>query len=730
MAEPVSIKEKSLEDLEREITCAICHEHYTEPKVLPCLHYYCKKCILRLAHRTLSGKPFHCPECRCEATLPEGGVDNLKTAFFANRLKSKVTTLQRAQGKVEVKCELCTTAPSTAEAFCRQCASFICEKCVVMHREIKTFLTHEVASLEDLKHGRAKPIAVKEPPSELCQVHKQPFILFCFDCVHLICQHCTLKDHKDHNYEFTNIAAVHAKTKLLESLQPLKDQYLKITKVMGKIHTISLEVKAQKESAIHSICESFKELHHILEQREKELVEDTVATAQEKLDKLSEQEKSLSLASAELQSVVDYTERCVSLSTDNELISTKSKVQQKIQEHSKSKRNLEPVEEADMAVETTLAKALQQLCLTQANVTPYVDPTKCTVDLTAPAEVGKSYVGTLTTKLSNGKPNNIKKCRVTCNIKSLYNEESTDCEIDKNGPGRFHIKYTPAVRGCHELSVLVYGQHIRGSPFPLYVSIHPTQLGQPVKVWTGIKSPIGITANSRGEILVASYIGTPSIVKYNRKDERVDLVEKSGLVNPCCLACDDEDNVYCVDDASCKILTCDDKGGNVQLHEVQLQKTSSGRGTLRIFDNKIYIAENSLLGIIKVYDKQLTLIQTIKHRNMAVTDVSTDAHRNIYAVDCLNVCIHVFSEDSTHLRSVEIHEIYKPQGMCVERQYMYVTDVRRHCLCVFSTEGTLVASVGLKGQAEGNFNWPCHVYVDTHGIVYVTDHINNRIQSF
>ena len=58
-----------------------------------------------------SGKPFRCPECRCEATLPEGSVDNLKIDFFAaNRLKSKVTTLQRAHGKVEVKCELCTAS--------------------------------------------------------------------------------------------------------------------------------------------------------------------------------------------------------------------------------------------------------------------------------------------------------------------------------------------------------------------------------------------------------------------------------------------------------------------------------------------------------------------------------------------------------------------------------------------------------------------------------------------
>jgi len=42
MAVHESVEKKSLEELESEITCLICQEHYTEPKILPCLHYYCK----------------------------------------------------------------------------------------------------------------------------------------------------------------------------------------------------------------------------------------------------------------------------------------------------------------------------------------------------------------------------------------------------------------------------------------------------------------------------------------------------------------------------------------------------------------------------------------------------------------------------------------------------------------------------------------------------------------
>ena len=33
----LKLEEKSLEKLEQEITCSVCQEYYTEPKVLPCL---------------------------------------------------------------------------------------------------------------------------------------------------------------------------------------------------------------------------------------------------------------------------------------------------------------------------------------------------------------------------------------------------------------------------------------------------------------------------------------------------------------------------------------------------------------------------------------------------------------------------------------------------------------------------------------------------------------------
>ena len=387
MAEGIVVEGKTVEELEREITCGICQEHYTEPKVLPCLHYYCKKCVLRLALRTGTGtgKPFSCPECCCEATLPEGGVDELKTAFFVNRLKTTVSTMERAHGKVEVKCELCSDSGGKAEAFCRQCAMFICKDCIEHHKRLKPFLTHEVALLEDLKQGRAKPIVVKEDPvSVKCPDHDEPLVIYCFDCDMLICRDCTLRDHRDHNFEFSKKAAATTKSNLLEKLEPLKTQSSSLSHAVEEVRTTKQELEAQRYTVANTIKTSFKELRDILDNCERELLGEADRLIQEKMDRLSVQEKTLSLASAEVQSVVDYTEQCVRHCTNNEVMSTHAeiriRIEREIEEHCKSGRSLEPVEEVDIGVEVRCDEALQQLCQIQANIIQLpIDPAKCTV---------------------------------------------------------------------------------------------------------------------------------------------------------------------------------------------------------------------------------------------------------------------------------------------------------------------------------------------------------------
>ena len=746
MAEGIVIEGKSLEELEREITCGICQEHYTEPKALPCLHYYCKKCVLRLALRTGTGKPFSCPECRCESTLPEGGVDELKTAFFVSRLKTTVSTMERAHGRVEVKCELCSDSGDKAEAFCRQCAMFICKECIKQHKRMKPFLSHEVASLEELKQGRAKPIIVKEAPTEKCPDHEEPLIIFCFDCESLICHHCTAKDHREHNFEFCKKAAPKTKENLLGKLESLKNQRESLAQAVDNIQITKQELNENGDAVADSIQTSFKELREILDKREQELLGEAAGMVQQKMHKLSVQEKNLSLASAEVQSVVDYTEQCVRYCTDNEVMrmhaEIRRRLEREIDERSKSGRSLEPEEDVDIGVEVRCAETLQQLCQTQASIIqPPIDSAKCTVSMedSTKHEVKKTSHSTLSlvTGLSSNKISR-RHCKVSCSLRSLYNNVIADCKVNQTGAGQYSIQYTPTVRGRHELTVSVDGQQVVGSPFPVFVSIPPTQLGEPVKMWTNLTGPTGITMNSAGEILVSERSG--NIVKFNTKGNRRTFVKQNRMSNLWKIEVDDK-NIYCIDYDHNRILKCDQNGMNIQVQEVE-HVVNKGLTGLAVVGGEVMVCEKDNRGTIMVYDKELNYVRRIEHHHMGqLRAISADSHGNLYCGDVDNYMIQVFSNDGVFLRSFGCDrkgemKVRWPWGLCVFCHYVYVCSGNSPTISVFTTDGVYVTSFGQYVTSfdeyvnEVGFRFAHSVCVDKDGFVCVTDHENKTVQYF
>ena len=376
MAVDLDLVKMSLEDLEKEVTCAVCQEHYTDPKILPCLHYYCKQCIFRLALRTGKNEPFSCPECRKDTTLPEGGVEELKSAFFINRLKSIYANHKKAFSK-QAHCEICTNSEASAEAFCHQCDRFACKSCVHMHSVMKAaFDSHKIVSIDQLQKIKAEEFVFKNSTPTKCRVHGKSLKIYCFDCNKLICRDCTIKDHKDHDIEFNNVAADNKKKELMESLKPLREVEDSLSQALEEVSNTEYEVEVQGDTVANTIKTSFEELHTILETRKQQLLEEAKRRVREKMEKLKGQEKNLSIASAEVRSVIDYTEQCVRLCSDDEVMSIYTEISRRIkdevEDHDKAGIRLEPVEKAGMGVEVRCAKALQ-LLFQKAKITHLAD---------------------------------------------------------------------------------------------------------------------------------------------------------------------------------------------------------------------------------------------------------------------------------------------------------------------------------------------------------------------
>ena len=92
--------------VEDEITCPVCQDHFQEPKILPCCHYYCKQCIQKLAMRAGANQPFPCPECRRDTLLPQNDSNQLPTAFFVkispNQLGKPVKVIDGVNKPIDI----------------------------------------------------------------------------------------------------------------------------------------------------------------------------------------------------------------------------------------------------------------------------------------------------------------------------------------------------------------------------------------------------------------------------------------------------------------------------------------------------------------------------------------------------------------------------------------------------------------------------------------------------
>ena len=718
MAGGIDEVEKSLE---KEITCAVCHDHYQQPKVLPCLHFYCKECIIKLALRAGVEQPFPCPECHKEASLPEGNVDNLQTAVFINHLKNQYSQLEKALSK-EVKCEMCSTSELKVQAFCRQCNMLACKKCIGSHRRMKAlFGGHEIIALDAVKKVGDKHLLTKICPSKVCHLHLKFLKMFCSDCKQLICRDCTIKEHKDHDFEFSHVAAINKKKMLTDSLKPLKVMEGHLSGAVEEIKRAQLKLEAQAVSVANNINTSFEELHMILERRKQQLLEEAGREVSNKMASFKGQEENMSIASAEVRSIINYTEQCVRHCSDDEVMCMHaeigSRIQQEIEGQGQPGRIIPPVEQVEVGVEVRCAEALEQLCQIRAKIVvgcPVIKINK----VASEAEINK--ISEVSMSVSPTKPDVL----IDCHLKSLCNGSNIKYSVEEIGVGKYCIQYTPTVRGRHEVTISVDGQPVAGSPFPVLVCGPPTLLDKPVKVWDGFKRPWGMTVNSVGEIIVAEYEG--DVVVMDRDGTRLRTIKslEHQFDRLRGVAVDSEDNIYFTDEDTNGIFKSNKDCSKVHVHIVQ-QVKGPGHIDVAVVGDEVMVTEFSNNGVIMVYDRELKYVrQIVGVNNDTLYGLCPDSHQNVYVCDSENSVIQVYSKDGELLRSFECDEkgvkrLKCPWGVCVAGQYVYVADFGVDKIVVFTTEGDYVTSFG--GHKSPG------VCVDHDGFVYATLYAHPKI---
>ena len=705
--------------VEDEITCPICQDHFQEPKILPCCHYYCKGCIEKLALRAGSpNQPFPCPECRSDTLLPGNDPNQLPTAFFVNRMKELHTKMEKAHGKMEALCEQCSGGKATA--FCRHCTEFICDECVKSHQKMKAFAGHKVTSLEELKKGETKEILIKKPPPPTCKDHDEQMKIYCFDCSRLICRDCTMIEHKEHKYDFVKKAAPKTKKKLSENLAPLKEIQMSLHGATQTVKSTKSAVEAQGEAIATTIEQSFNELHEIIEQRKQQLLEKAASMTKGKLDRLSVQEKGFEMASGTVQSLVDFVEQNIENATEEELMSIHTQVMNRISEETKkhqcSRADLEPVEKANMMVDVRCAMEVKKICQGKTNLLEIFvnDP------LMKDAEVGKPAVIQMSCKSMN-------PVLIESKLVTIADGKMIQATAQQKWNDVYQIEYVPKVRGRHKLEITANGLPVPGSPFPVFVKIPPTQLGKPVKSIGGVKRPIDIVINSAGELLVAEEYG--DVIVLDKRGKKMQSIQKVqyDFKNLYGISVDKDDNIYVIDQGSGKLF----KFNNFEL--VKEFNVESPWGI-------VVAKEQVIVGSrghpkCHVLDRDFNLGKTITLETIGAKDVlgiAVDEHMNLCICDFGFGGIHVISlkDQGELLYSFGQEQLKLPHSIYTSGGLMYISTWRDSKIYVFTKEGMLVTSFGSMGNKEGQFRFPSGLVLDADGYLYVCDYLNDRLQSF
>jgi DNA-binding beta-propeller fold protein YncE len=77
-------------------------------------------------------------------------------------------------------------------------------------------------------------------------------------------------------------------------------------------------------------------------------------------------------------------------------------------------------------------------------------------------------------------------------------------------------------------------------------------------------------------------------------------------------------------------------------------------------------------------------------------------------------------------------EFKNPSGMVFdeERGRLYIADTHHHIIKVFDRDANPLFTIGKRGDADGEFNFPSYLAIDRNGKLYVMDSFNFRVQIF
>ena len=743
-AKPSTAAEKALQKIQEQVTCGICLEPYKQPKLLKCFHVFCEQCLQTLVRR--EGQSLPCPACRKVTQLLVGGVSGLQGAFYIHYLFDIQDALKKVSSSNQTMCNKCKKRE--AVRFCRTC-DFVCERCVEIHQEWEEFKTHEIIDLDTLT-GDVTTLVPPLKKTLFCSSHpSKKAKLFCETCDELICRDCTVRVHRDHQYDLVPESFAKQEKVIVDSLKPVGEKITALERAVESVDTRCAAVVERKTAVVAEIHTAMAVLRQVLEARETELVGQAEQTAQQKLKTLAAQRDGFELQLGQLRSCHDFVEESRRTCSQGEILGMKSPLVTQINDLTGSLKPeaLSLAEQADMRFAHSLpelAKTCQQFGKVYCHP---VCPEKCRVlgEGIKVATRGQTVTVSVEALDREGEACIKPVDSLRCELVASDGSSRVRGTVNRGDQNIYNISYQPPVTGEHQLHILIGEHPILNSPFT--VTVLPN-LTAPANIIGDLKKPWGIAVREGGEVVVAEFDDhCVSVVSGNgeKKSFGTRGSAPGQFISPVGVAIDAGGKIIVADYNNHRIEQMSSTGKHLRTVGTcgtgPLQFQHPAGVAVHLQTHKVYVADCDNHRI-QVLNSDLTYSSSFGRKGSnngefnCPRDLSTDSDGNVYVADDGNHRIQVFTADGVYLRQFGKEgegegELNQPVSVAIDsHNVVYVGEWGNDRVSIFSTDGEFIESFGKPGEGPVQFNHPWGLAVDKKGTVYVCDTDNHRIQIF
>ena len=734
-AKPSTAAEKALHKIQEQVTCGICLEPYTQPKLLKCFHVFCEKCLQSLVRG--GRQSVTCPHCRQETALAVGGVACLQGAFYIHYLFDIQDALQKVSSSDQPMCNKCKKRE--AVGFCRTCG-FVCQRCVDIHQEWDDLSTHDIIDLETLT-GDVTTLVPPLKKTLFCSKHPaKEADLYCDECEELICRDCIVRVHRDHQYDLVPESFAKQEREMMSSVKPVEEQIAALTRAVKLVDAEWAAVVEQKTAVVAEIRTTINHAQQALEERKTELVGVAEQLAQQKVKTLTVQRDLLELQIAQRRSCQDFVEESRRTCSHGEILRMKSPLVKQIEELTGSfePETLALAEQGDLKFLHSLHE-LHKTCQQFGKVYCHpVCPDKCQASGEGMKVAMRGQAVSLCVEALDREGEACLRPvdSLRCELVSSDGSSRVRGSVKRRDENRYVITYQPQHIGRHQLHILTEERPILNSPFTVTIL---SNLTAPANIIGDLNKPWGIVAEGGGHCV--------SVISANgEKKSFGSRGSAHGQFNsPEGVAIDAGGNILVADYYNHRIQQFSSIGKHLKT------VGTNGRGPLQFqypvgiavhpHTHRVYVSDNANHRI-QVLNSDLTYSSSLGSRGSnnrefnCPCDVSTDSAGNVYVADCANHRIQVFTVGGEYLRQFGKKgegegELNKPVSVAVDsHNVVYVGEWGNNRMSIFSTDGEFIKSFGSQGTGRGQFNRPYGIFVDKNGTEYVTDTWNNRIQIF